>query len=328
MVWACLPRPDGDPVFSALLQKEGGESRTGVFAIDLVDLTRTEQEYQRNSAIIETRLYDSHGGVLRIVDFAPRFRSRGRVFRPMMFVRSVEPLAGRPTLRLRLRPTAGFGERSEPGISGSHHIRFQPTVCTTGPTARHGVAAEDRLLGAAVPSSWSYEPCGIPRRATRDFGRPLKYGRSGFEPFRPAECRRRCSAGHTLTLAPIVHRRGARALTRIERQYPRNGTTVLLAARLYFVIHAEPSGAPRPWPIYTPRPDHRHDQCGYLATAVRHHRGSARRGEDRYQPVGIPRHGAGAFRQRRRRAGATRCLRLGDPGRDAIVLRRAPGAFR
>ena len=42
----------------------------------------------------------------------------------MMFVRSVEPLAGRPTLRLRLRPTAGFGERCEPGITGSHHIRF------------------------------------------------------------------------------------------------------------------------------------------------------------------------------------------------------------
>ena len=124
MVWACLPRPDGDPVFSALLQKEGGESTTGVFAVDMIDLTRSEQIYMRNSAIIETRLYDAHGGVMRIVDFAPRFRSRGRVFRPMMFVRSVEPLAGRPTLRLRLRPTSGFGERCEPGISGSHHVRF------------------------------------------------------------------------------------------------------------------------------------------------------------------------------------------------------------
>ena len=123
-VWACLPRPDGDPVFSALLQKEGGASATGVFAIDLVDLARTEQSYLRNSAIIETKLYDSHGGIVRIVDFAPRFRSRGRVFRPMMFVRSVEPLAGRPTLRLRLRPTSGFGERCEPGIAGSHHVRF------------------------------------------------------------------------------------------------------------------------------------------------------------------------------------------------------------
>jgi len=124
MVWACLPRPDGDPVFSSLLRKEGGDSATGVFAVDMIDLTRSEQTYMRNSAIIETRLYDAHGGVLRIVDFSPRFRSRGRVFRPMMFVRSVEPLAGRPTLRLRLRPTAGFGERCEPGITGSHHIRF------------------------------------------------------------------------------------------------------------------------------------------------------------------------------------------------------------
>jgi GH15 family glucan-1,4-alpha-glucosidase len=124
MVWACLPRPDGDPVFSALLQKEGGSSEKGVFAIDMIDMVRSEQNYLRNSAIIETRLYDSHGGALRILDYAPRFRSRGRVFRPMMFVRSVEPLAGRPTLRLRLRPTAGFGERREPGITGSHHIRF------------------------------------------------------------------------------------------------------------------------------------------------------------------------------------------------------------
>jgi GH15 family glucan-1,4-alpha-glucosidase len=124
MVWACLPRPDGDPVFSALLQKEGGDAEQGVFAIDLLDMVRTEQSYLRNSAIIETRLFDSHGGAVRIVDFAPRFRSRGRVFRPMMFVRSVEPLAGRPTLRLRLRPTAGFGERCEPGITGSHHIRY------------------------------------------------------------------------------------------------------------------------------------------------------------------------------------------------------------
>jgi len=124
MVWACLPRPDGDPVFSALLHKEGGDSAQGVFAIDMLDLTRTEQVYQRNSAILETRLYDAHGGVMRIIDFAPRFRTRGRVFRPMMFVRSVEPVSGRPTLRLRLRPTSGYGDRCEPGITGSHHIRF------------------------------------------------------------------------------------------------------------------------------------------------------------------------------------------------------------
>ena len=30
LVWACLPRPDGDPVFSALLQKDGGASENGL----------------------------------------------------------------------------------------------------------------------------------------------------------------------------------------------------------------------------------------------------------------------------------------------------------
>jgi GH15 family glucan-1,4-alpha-glucosidase len=124
LVWACLPRPDGDPVFSALLQKEGGDHAQGVFAVDVIDFVRSEQHYQRNSAVLETRLFDSHGGVVRILDFCPRFRSRGRMFRPMMFVRSVEPLAGRPTVRLRLRPTAGYGERTDAGIVGSHHIRF------------------------------------------------------------------------------------------------------------------------------------------------------------------------------------------------------------
>jgi GH15 family glucan-1,4-alpha-glucosidase len=153
MVWACLPRPDGDPVFSALLQKDGGDSEQGVFAIDMIDLTRSEQTYLRNSAIIETRLYDSHGGSLRILDFAPRFRSRGRVFRPMMFVRSVEPLAGRPTLRLRLRPTGGFGERCEPGISGSHHIRFAADGLNYRVTTDASLAAliEDRQVVLEQP---------------------------------------------------------------------------------------------------------------------------------------------------------------------------------
>ena len=182
MVWACLPRPDGDPVFSSLLQKEGGASSTGVFAIDLVDLTRTEQEYMRNSAIIETRLYDSHGGVLRIVDFAPRFRSRGRVFRPMMFVRSVEPLAGRPTLRLRLRPTAGFGEKSPPGLNGSHHIRFQADGLYYRVTTDASLAAlmEDRPVVLERPLHFIIGPDETlqesPASLTREFlGATLSY---------------------------------------------------------------------------------------------------------------------------------------------------------
>src|SRR5688500_20106269 len=66
LVWACLPRPDGDPVVSALLQKEGGDAEKGMIAIDMLDVTRTEQSYLRNSTILETRLYDAHGGIMRV----------------------------------------------------------------------------------------------------------------------------------------------------------------------------------------------------------------------------------------------------------------------
>jgi GH15 family glucan-1,4-alpha-glucosidase len=181
-VWACLPRPDGDPVFSALLQKEGGESTTGVFAIDMVDLTRSEQRYLRNSAIIETRLYDSHGAVVRIVDFAPRFRTRGRVFRPMMFVRSVESVSGRPTLRLRFKPTAGFGERTPAGIAGSHHVRFEADGLHYRMTTDASMAAllEDRPIVLERPLHFIIGPDETlqesPEALTREFlGATLSY---------------------------------------------------------------------------------------------------------------------------------------------------------
>jgi len=124
LVWMCLPRPDGDPVFSALLSRELGSSSQGVFAVDLQDLAHCSQTYVRNTAVVETTLHDSHGGAIRITDFCPRFRSRGRMYRPMMLVRILEPLAGRPLVRLRLRPTADYGGTRAEGRAGSHHLRF------------------------------------------------------------------------------------------------------------------------------------------------------------------------------------------------------------
>jgi GH15 family glucan-1,4-alpha-glucosidase len=94
IVWACLPKPDADPVFCALLRREGGDSVSGVFAV----------AYLRNTAIVETTLTDAHGNSLKITDFCPRFRSRGRNFRPMAIVRMIEPIKGRPIVNVRSRP--------------------------------------------------------------------------------------------------------------------------------------------------------------------------------------------------------------------------------
>ena len=57
VVWSCLPRPDSDPVFNALL---GGvnthaEKERGIFTIDLQDGTSSRQSYRSNTAVLATR---------------------------------------------------------------------------------------------------------------------------------------------------------------------------------------------------------------------------------------------------------------------------------
>jgi hypothetical protein len=125
ILWLCLPQPDGDPVFNGLLQPDLGRSSQGVFAIELADPATAHQQYVRNTAILETVLTATDGSALRVTDFCPRFSSRGRIFRPMSLVRLVEPLVGRPRLRLRLTPTMRHGEASGAIGNGSHHLAFE-----------------------------------------------------------------------------------------------------------------------------------------------------------------------------------------------------------
>ena len=125
IVYGCLPRLDGDPVFCALIDGGPSPDERGVFAIDLLDCVEKRQRYVRNTAIVETVLADAQGNRLRIVDFCPRFRARGRTFRPMTIVRLVEPLGGRPVVRVRLRPRASDGAQRPRVTRGSHNIAYQ-----------------------------------------------------------------------------------------------------------------------------------------------------------------------------------------------------------
>jgi GH15 family glucan-1,4-alpha-glucosidase len=125
IVWGCLPRIDGDPVFCALLDGDRDENSQGLFAIELMDRVETTQRYMRNTAILETTMSDSRGNRLRVRDFCPRFRARGRIFRPAMIVRLLEPLAGRPMVRFRLRPRFEHGAVAPRATRGSHHIAYR-----------------------------------------------------------------------------------------------------------------------------------------------------------------------------------------------------------
>ena len=74
IVWMCLPKPDADPVFCALLRRDGGDSVSGVFAIDLQNMAEARRTYVRNTAIVETTLSDVRGNSMRITDFCPARR--------------------------------------------------------------------------------------------------------------------------------------------------------------------------------------------------------------------------------------------------------------
>lgn len=111
LVWACLPRPDADPTFCSLLRSSGGDAELGTFAVELTGVVATAQHYRQNTAIVVTVLADGAGNELRVTDFCPRYRQRGRMHKPMMFVRILEPIQGRPGVRIRFTPANNYGDR-------------------------------------------------------------------------------------------------------------------------------------------------------------------------------------------------------------------------
>ncbi|UTF61586.1 glycoside hydrolase family 15 protein [Gilvimarinus sp. DA14] len=123
IVWSCLPRFDAEPVFCSLLKTDNPDSLTGTFAIDLADFSHSEQSYEKNTAILTTKLYDDHGNGVVITDFIPRFMQYGRTYRPVMLNRKLVPI-GSPKMRIRLRPACQDGTQGFRKVQGSNHIRY------------------------------------------------------------------------------------------------------------------------------------------------------------------------------------------------------------
>ncbi|MDO3382759.1 glycoside hydrolase family 15 protein [Gilvimarinus algae] len=123
VVWCCLPRFDGEPVFCSLLKTDGPETLMGTFAIDLDGFSHSEQHYEKNTAILKTTLYDDRGNGVVVTDFVPRFTQYGRMFRPMMLNRKLKPI-GSPKIRVRARPACDDGAQGYNKIQGSNHIRY------------------------------------------------------------------------------------------------------------------------------------------------------------------------------------------------------------
>jgi GH15 family glucan-1,4-alpha-glucosidase len=125
-VWACAPRVDGDPFFSSLLSgaDPADEDSRGLWSVEVENKAQVSQAYRRNTPILRTEITDAAGARLEIVDFCPRYRQFGRLYRPLAFVRLIRPLEGTPRIRIRLRPMVDYGAAPAGLTMGSNHIRY------------------------------------------------------------------------------------------------------------------------------------------------------------------------------------------------------------
>lgn len=126
-VWGCVPRVDGDPLFSALLGDEdfAENSTSGFWAIEQEDCVSIVQDYRRNTPILVSTHTDGAGNCVEVIDFCPRVQRLDRVYRPVAYARIVRPVSGSPRIRVRLRPTSDFGASGVKRTFGSNHVRYR-----------------------------------------------------------------------------------------------------------------------------------------------------------------------------------------------------------
>ena len=344
VVWGCFPRFDGDATFCALLDDAAPGEERGIYVVEIVEPSRAEQSYCTNTAVLVTRLFDQSGGAIEITDCVPRFMQHGRVFHPMTHVRTVRRVAGRPRIRVRLRPAAGYG-RAHPAITvGSSHIRYVMPGVTLRLTTDASLTAilEERpfFLGESLTLLLGPDetvPSAVDEVGRRFVEETIKYWHDWVR-----------------RLAIPFEWQGAvirAAITLQQNAY--DDTGAIVAAMTTSVPEA--AGSSRNW-------DYRYcwlrdgyfvvdalnrlgatetmeGYLGYIvgivaasgesaAARLSHQRRFRARRGDREIAARLSRPGPRADRQRRVPAGAARCLRLGGARVHARVLRRAAGQAR
>ncbi|MCR5889748.1 glycoside hydrolase family 15 protein [Hymenobacter sp. J193] len=118
--WLCWPRFDSSFVFGSLLDDDKG----GEFSIKPATGTWESRQYYRpNTNVLCTEITTADGRY-RVTDFAPRFSQYERYYKPLMFIRKVEPLEGSPRVRVACRPVGQYGQLALNRRRSSNHIAF------------------------------------------------------------------------------------------------------------------------------------------------------------------------------------------------------------
>ena len=106
--WMCWPRFDSSFIFGSLLDSQKG----GEFSVRPSEPKFSCQQYYiENTNVLCTEIENEHGRY-RVTDFAPRFQQYQRYYKPLMFIRKIEPLSGTPRVKVYLRSGGDYGSYS------------------------------------------------------------------------------------------------------------------------------------------------------------------------------------------------------------------------
>jgi GH15 family glucan-1,4-alpha-glucosidase len=121
VAWLCWPRFDSSFVFGSLLDTQKG----GEFSVRpaLGGAFESKQYYQENTNVLRTEITTADGRY-RVTDFAPRFEQYDRYYKPLMFIRKLEPLAGAPRVRVVCDPVGEYGSKQLTRRRSSNHIAY------------------------------------------------------------------------------------------------------------------------------------------------------------------------------------------------------------
>ena len=176
IAWWCYPHFDSNPLCCSLLRT--AEQNHSPEAFGFIDLLfpsshTVRQTYQRNSAILQTRLEDDSGNVIDVTDFSPRFYLHGRMFAPAMIVRMVRRVAGRPRIGVRVRPALNYGSDRASPRSGAHHVTYLGGTQSMRVTTDASITAltEERLFFLHDSITLLMGPDETIDGAPRDLGR-------------------------------------------------------------------------------------------------------------------------------------------------------------
>ncbi|HEX8659142.1 MAG TPA: glycoside hydrolase family 15 protein [Hymenobacter sp.] len=119
--WLCWPRFDSSFIFGSLLDAGKG----GEFSIRPADgvVLGSQQYYLENTNVLRTEI-DTADGRYRVTDFAPRFAQYDRYYKPLMFIRKLEPLTGAPRVRVACNPVGEYGRKTLSRRRSSNHIAY------------------------------------------------------------------------------------------------------------------------------------------------------------------------------------------------------------